>query len=285
MARTLQYDLNENFRNCLKEVYRRYQQKSIKDINNIKDVKFTSKELQEIINNFYKNISDSTESSRKGILKQLKIYLDEEKNQKDKNKSFYSIPPLTNLIRLNDRKIENEILYVGLLKYTKIFNNINNAIYEILGNNRQLTLNKDRFILKIRNKIREIESHKSNPLSTSTIHNNVRRSIENIINVRIILDSTSNRSLNENQIRIREYFPDYRVILILFLQELDEKNRLMPSFDTILSEYDFIRYFFLNKASLEHSLRIALKQNLFSYQQQINDAIKVNFNMWELSYK
>jgi len=288
MAKTIQYDINETFRGSQKEIYRNYLKKSQHTNKEIKDVYLTSNELFEIINYFYiKSGRDPKEESKKGILKQIKIYLRQDEIKEGKNKkSVFFITPLINLLKTDDRSIEDQVLYLGLLEYTEIFRDVNEEIFKLLGANNTITRNKDIFIRKIVEEITYKENKKPREsLSSSTINNNVRRSIDNLIKLRLVLNSKIDKSLEENQIRIRRYLPDYRIVLILYLKENKVKNKSISSLETIINEYKFVKYFFMDKNTIKESLQSGLKKNLFTYHQQIGDAIKVNFNEWQISEK
>jgi len=288
MAKAIQYDINETFRGSLKEIYRKYLKKSQQTNEEIKDVYYKSEELFEIINSFYlKSGRDPEEGSIKGILKQIKTYLRQDEIEEGKNKkSAYFITPLINLLRTDDRSIEDQVLYLGLLEYTEIFRDVNEEIFKLLGANNTITKNKEMFSRKIVEEITVKENKKpTTPLSSSTINNNVRRSIDNLIKLKLVLDSKIDKSLEENQIRVRRYLPDYRTVLILYLQENKEKNKSISSLETIINEYKFVKYFFMDRNTIKESLQLGLKKNLFSYQQQIGDAIQVNFNEWQISEK
>ncbi len=282
MARTLQYDINENFRGCLREIYKQYVKKSVQEKVEIENVSFAPDSLSKNVKDYYlKAESELEEKSQKGILKQLKIFL----NNLDDNNDCFLLTPLTNLLRLKERKIENEILYIGLLKYVKIFEDINNIMFRLLGVNNIITRNKEMFMKKIVEEITIIENKKSKPLSSSTINNRVPRSIDNLIKLNIILDSEIDRSLEQNQIRVRRYLPDFRTVLIMYLQENKEKQKEISSLETIENDYEFVKYFFMNRDTIKECLQPALKKNLISYKQQIGDALKVNFNEWQISKK
>ncbi len=286
MARTIQYNLNDDFRNCFKYLYEKFEKRAKNKNINIKNTKFTYEELRELIDEYYSMVKDIEKESKKGILKQLSTLLEVKKiNKNGESVSYYYLKPITNLFRLSNKKIDNEILYIGLLYYSEGFSNAIKIIYNLLGPTRKLTTNKIRFIGKIKEVITRIENSKKKPLSATSINNIAERTISNLIYVGLIIDNKLDRSLEENQIRIKNYYPDFRILLILYLNELEEKNQNAPPLNNIINEYNFVKFFFLNKQKLKRSLEPGFEKNLFFYQQQIGYALKVNYDQWEISFK
>ena len=279
MARIIQYDLNENIKGCLREIYKIYIEKSESRGIEIEEIYLSNDELKRIIDNYFRNIRDIQEKSKKGILVQLKYCLE----QREDNENVYYLTPLTNLLRLKSEKIENEILYVGLLKYADNTLDIIKEIHNLFGANRVLTKSKNHFNTNLTLRMTELEKGKEDPLGATSVSKNVRRSIDNLIRINLIFDSKSDRSLQKSQIRIKRYIPDHRVVLILYSQESKEKNLVMRSLDNLIKDYDFVKYFFLTKQTLKECLRPGELNNDFSYHIQIGDAIKLNYNEWELS--
>ena len=71
MVRTLQYDINENFRGCLREIYKQYVKKSVQEKVEIENVSFAPDSLRKNVKDYYlKAESELEEKSQKGILKQ-----------------------------------------------------------------------------------------------------------------------------------------------------------------------------------------------------------------------
>lgn len=280
MTRTLQYDINDTARACLRLIYNRYVEKSSTENVDIEQISLDDEEIKEIVNNFYLKQRDIREKSKQGITVYLKNCL-----KLNEDKSGYNLTPLSNLVRLSNRKIENEVLYIALIKYCTIFQDIITILNELIGPNRDMVFNKDFVIDKVIEELDKLESIKKKPLGSNTISNNVRRSIDNMININIILTNDSDGSLEKEQIRIKSYFADYRLILILYLEERDKKKHLRPALSTIVAKYIFLNYFFLTKQTLKKCLKPGVERNLFYYQSQIGDAINENFNKWEISKK
>ncbi len=286
VAKIIQYDLNDNVRGCIKNIYSAYYDKAIKNNSEIEKTFLTLDELREKIDDYYLRVKDITEKSKKGILVELLPCFEEKQIEINNEISkVYYLAPLTNLLRLNQLKIENEILYISLLKYADGFKTINKIIYDLLGPDRNIVRDKEEFIDVLIERHNEAEKLNSKPLSNSSIIKNARRSINNLITLNIIYDKSNDRSLEDNQIRIKTYIPDYRTLLILYIEERQTKNQVRPSLDTLFNEYDFIKYFFLNKKTISEALKPALEKNLFYFQAEIGDAINEKFNIWEISKK
>ena len=287
MAKIIQYDLNENVRGCLRDIYSGYVNKSKEDHLEIDEVYSTKEELREIVDNYYLKVKDISAKSKLGILAELNPCFKEVGIKKgSKIIEVLKLNPLTNLLRLRERKVENEILYISLLKYAEGFKDINIIILNLLGTDRNVVKNKD-YLIQIlieRNQILE-KTKPRPPLSFSSIDKNVRRSINNLIHLNIIMDSKTEKSLESDEIRIKTYLPDYRIALLLYLEEKEKKNQTRPPLNSIINEYDFIKYFFLTKQSCKKTLNPGLKNNTFYYQEQIGEAIKLNLNAWEISKK
>ncbi len=291
-ARTIQYILNDYVRGCLKFIYNKYQTNAIEQNIEIENVYFSTEELNNLVDQYYKTLREERqEGSKKGIVTQLKSYLKKVKSEK---KEVFYLRPLTNLLRLKNPKIENEILYIGALKYSpgEGFDNGQKVVYSFYSGNEVLTFDKERFIRKIQEMLTELERRKKplnpqkkKPLNPTSLFNISSRTITNMEYVGIILNYKTDKSLNEKQIRIKQYIPDYRVILILYLNEKEKKNQIRPEFDAIVKEYELIRFFMLDSERLKKSLKPGLENNLFHYQEQIGNALKMNFNQWEISKK
>ncbi len=290
MARTIQYVLNDYVRGCLRFIYNKYQKKSIKKEIEIENVSYSTEGLNNLVEEYYKTLREERQpKSKKGIVKQLKFYLNEKKNNvNSKTKEVYYLQPLTNLLRLKNEKIENEILYIGALKYSEGFYSGQKAVYTLYAGNQVLTVDRERFIRKIQEILTELEKdNKDNKksLNPTSLYNNSSRTITNMEYVGIILNSKTDQSLREKQIRIKHYIPDYRVVLIQYLNEKELKKQIRPEFDAIVEEYDFLRFFMLDKERLKKSLKPALENDLFHYQEQIGNALKVHHDKWEISKK
>lgn len=284
MAKIIQYDLNENVRGCLRKIFSSYLEKTEEENQEIENIYFTKEELKDIIDEFFIKVKDITEKSKKGILMELLPCLKEKEiYENNKNINVYYLSPVTNLLRLKDKKLENEVLYISLLKYATGFKEVNKIIFEILGPDRNILRSKDDFIEIIIERHSNYENTKPKPLSFFSIDKNARRSINNLITLNIILDHKTDKSLEDGQIRIKTYNPDYRMLLILYLEERASRNQIRPALDTLINDYDFVKFFFLNKQSLKNCLKPGLEKNLFYYQDQIGGAINEKFNEWEIS--
>lgn len=290
LARTIQYVLNDYIRGCLRFIYNKYQNKAIEKEIEIENVYYSTEELNNLVEDYYKTLREERQSkSQKGIVKQLKIYLNEKKIKiNSKTKEVYYLQPLTNLLRLKNEKIENEILYIGALRYSKGFSSGQKTVYTLFAGNQVLTVDRERFIRKIQEILTRLEKDNEDnkkPLNPTSLYNNSSRTITNMEYVGVVLNSKTDQSLMEKQIRIKQYIPDYRVVLLLYLNEKEQKEQIRPEFDTIVEEYDFLRFFMLDKERLKKSLKPALEKNLFHYQEQIGNALKVHHNKWEISKK